>query len=285
MGGAPAIKVSGTYTRPRNYVIEGYAPAANFGAMLLPVDPGMVAVDLVDGDGGPDSEAALLDYLAGLTPETAALPRSTAQVLLAPDPDPDDQLTGDLAHYLGKPTPDWSGSFGGSVKFLSNFTVSTLFEYKTGNYHINNLTDAFRNANALIGLNTPAAAEAERNYITGGLDASGNPLNDPQVRLDALEDWIGELLALAPFPGLNTIKKADFLRWREVSLTYNAPRTFVEGFGIRSLAFTVAGRNLASRGCRCRARNRAGRSAAGRCWPRLARPPCGRSRQRAKPCG
>jgi hypothetical protein len=213
--------------------------------VLLPTEPGFVAVDLVDGDGLPDSEAALIDYLGTLTSDDAALPRSTSQVLLAPDPVEGDQLTGDLAHYLGKPTPDWSGSFGGSVKFLSNFTVSTLFEYKTGNYTINNLTDAFRNANALIGLNTPAAAEAERDYITGGVDAGGNPLNDGAVRLAALEQWVGELLALAPFPGLNTIKQADFLRWREVSLTYSAPRTFVQGLGVRSLAFTVAGRNLA----------------------------------------
>ena len=43
-----------------------------------------------------------------------------------------------LDHYLGKGTPDWQGSFGTTLKFR-NFSLSTLFEYKTGNFSINNL--------------------------------------------------------------------------------------------------------------------------------------------------
>jgi len=52
-------------------------------------------------------------------------------------------------------------------------------------------------------------------------------------------------LALEPFAGLNTIKQADFVRWRELSLTYNVPSRFVERFGGRQLSFTLSGRNLA----------------------------------------
>ncbi|RMH66915.1 MAG: SusC/RagA family TonB-linked outer membrane protein [Bacteroidetes bacterium] len=244
MGGAPPIKVGGSYQRYRNYLIEGYAPGANFGAKLLEVEDGFLPVDF-NGDGNPDSRDFLLDYLGGLTPDDARLPTSTAQVLLAGDPNPNDALIGNLTHYLGKPTPDWSGSFGGSVRFLTNFTLSTLFEYRFGNYVVNNLTDAFRNSHPSIGRNTPKAAEAERDFITGGVDANYNPQNSGAVRLEALETWLYELLALQPFSGLNTLKQADFLRWRELSLTYNLPRAYVQRLGVRDLSFTLSGRNLA----------------------------------------
>jgi hypothetical protein len=56
---------------------------------------------------------------------------------------------------------------------------------------------------------------------------------------------LNDLLALSPFSGLNTIKQADFIRWRELSLTYNVPSQFVERFGGRRLSFTLTGRNLA----------------------------------------
>ncbi|MDX1546518.1 MAG: SusC/RagA family TonB-linked outer membrane protein [Rhodothermales bacterium] len=239
LGGAPPIKVGGSYPRYRNFLIEDYAPGANFGAKLLEVPDGSLPVDF-NGDGAADTEAEVLAFLATLTPSTASLPTSPSVVLLA-----DDDGDGDpLDHYLGKPTPDWQGAFGGSVKFFRNFTVSTLFEYKTGNYYVNNLTDAFRQANAVIGRNLPESAPVERDYITGGVDAGFNPLNDPNVRLEALETWLNELLALAPFSGLNTIKQADYIRWRELSLTYSAPRGFVQSYGLRNLSFTVAARNL-----------------------------------------
>lgn len=241
MGGAPPIKVGGSYPRYRNFLIEGYSPGTNFGAQLLDVDPGFLPVDLVDGDGLPDSEEALVQFLSGLTVDDASLPTSTAQVLLA-DLDADNDV---LDHFLGKPTPDWAGSFGGSFTVFNNFTLSTLFEYKTGNYYVNNLTGAFRQANAVIGRNLPASARIERDFMTGGVDAAGNPLNDGNVRLEALREWVDETLALAPFSGLNTIEQADFVRWRELSLTYRAPRNFVQGIGLRNMSLTIAARNLA----------------------------------------
>ena len=241
MGGAPAIKVGGSYPRYRNFILEGYSPGTNFGAQLLEVADGFLPVDIVDGDGAPDSEAALVQYLGTLTTADASLPSTLAQVLLA-DLDEDGDL---LDHHLGKPTPDWAGSFGGSFNVFGNFTLSTLFEYKTGNYYVNNLTGAFRGAHPAIGRNTPQASEIERNFITGGVDASGNPLNDGQVRLEALRGWVNETLSLAPFSGLNTIEKADFVRWRELSITYRTPRNLAQSIGLRDMSFTLAARNLA----------------------------------------
>lgn len=250
MGAAPPIKVGGSYPRYRNYIVEGFAPGAHFGVQLQDVPDGSLPVDL-NGDGQPDTKEFLVDYLGGLTvddllgglPGSAGMPSSTASVLVAENSNPATGNPRDF--YLGKPTPDFEGSFGVDVGFLRNFRISTLFEYKFGNFYVNNLTDAFRNSNASIGRNTPLASEVQVDYLTGGLDGSGNPQNNGEVRVAALETWLNELLALAPFSGLNTIKQADFLRWRELSLTYNVPDSFAERFHFRNLSFTLAGRNLA----------------------------------------
>ena len=74
----------------------------------------------------------------------------------------DENGNGDLLdHYLGKSSPDWAGSFGLSATLLKNLELSSLFEYKAGNYTITNLTFAFRNSNATIGRNSAAAARVE----------------------------------------------------------------------------------------------------------------------------
>ena len=243
LGGAPPIKVGGSYPRYRNYLIEGYAPGAHFGPQLLDPGEGRVPFDF-NGDKMADTREEAIAFLGGLTTENAVLPNTTSLVLLDQENGDTDDITAPLNHYLGKPTPDWQGSFGGSFTFLENFTISTLFEYKAGNYYVNNLTDAFRHANPSIGRNTPEAAAIERDFLTGGLDGSMNPQNSGEVRLEAAEEWVNNYLALAPFAGLNTIKPADWLRLRELSLTYAARPELAGRVGLRELSFTVAGRNL-----------------------------------------
>lgn len=251
LGGAPPIKVGGSYPRYRNYLVEGYAPGTHFGVQLQDTPEGTLPVDLNE-DGQPDTEDFLVSYLGSLTPDdlqgggpfyAGALPADPSSVLIATNPDSPTGTATDF--FLGKPAPDWQGAFGVDIGFLQHFELSTLFEYKFGNYYVNNLTDAFRQANAVIGRNLPESAVVERDYITGGVDANGNPQNSGEVRVEALKTWLNELLALAPFSGLNTIKPADYLRWRELSLTYNVPVEFVERFGARRLSLTLSGRNLA----------------------------------------
>jgi len=241
LGGAPPLKVGGSYPRYRNFLIEGYAPGANFGAALADVPAGSLPVDL-NRDGQADTRQQAIDFLSELTTANASLPTVVgAGGILLRDDDGDGDL---LDHYLGKSTPDWTGSFGGSVKW-KNFSLKTMFEYRAGNYVVNNLTDAFRQANAVIGRNLPTSARIERDYITGGVDGSFNPQNSGDVRLEALEDWVYTTLALSPFSGLNTFEKADFIRWRELSVTYQFPRSFVDKLGFETMSLTGAGRNIA----------------------------------------
>lgn len=255
LGGAPPLKAGGSYIRYRNFIKEGYAPGATFGAKLVTAcssysatqatalrnnsaatNPGSpYAMCLNDGelpydlnkDGKPDTEAEVRAYFAahGSVDPAALNPLRV-----------DENLNGDfLDHYTGKPTPDWQGGFGGKLRFGS-FQVGTLFEYKAGNYMIQDLTDAFRQASPSIGRNTREAAQVEATLM--------NPASTPDEKVDAAKRWLS-LVALSPYDGIvNQMSSGDFIRWRELSLTYNASPSIAAMVGARDMAITLAGRNL-----------------------------------------
>jgi hypothetical protein len=231
MGGAAPIKVGGSYPRYRNFLDQGLAPGTHLGAVLQDVPAGSLPVDLNE-DGVADTEAELLNILQEPFPFSNVTFQGNTGGLLLADLDGDGDF---LDNFLGKPNPDWQGSVGFQMGFLSNFRLTSMFEYRAGNFYVNNLTDAFRQSNSGIGRNTPTAAQAESNMM--------NPASTPETRLAALNTWVYELAALAPQSGLNTIKQADWLRWRELSLTYTVPQTSMF-WGLDGLAFTLTGRNI-----------------------------------------
>jgi TonB-dependent SusC/RagA subfamily outer membrane receptor len=131
MGGAPPIKVGGSYPRYRNTLAEGYAPGTYFGVQLIPVcgpdiertcyTPGSTVPFDSNNDGQPDSESEFTDYL------TSSPSISLDDPGLAPlqDDEDGDGIFDD--HRLGKPTPDWQGSFGAdtSTRCLSIAQATT----------------------------------------------------------------------------------------------------------------------------------------------------------------
>ncbi len=240
LGGAAEIKVGGSYPRYRNYIKEGFTPGAMFGAKLVRpcserpagktytcLNSGELPYDF-NGDKHPDSEAEVAAALAGPNPLSKLI---AGNVVLLVDEDGDTDV---LDHYTGKPFPDWTGSFGGSLNIGKNWRVYTLFEYKGGNYQYTCLTCAFRNANAR-GENTLAAARIE--------GVMRNPASTGADRLTAAKDWLG-LVALNSYPGLNQQSPGDFVRWRELSVTYTAGRSLAERLGARDLSISLTGRNL-----------------------------------------
>jgi len=70
-----------------------------------------------------------------------------------------------------------------------------------------------------------------------------NPASSADARLAAAKDWLS-LVALNSYPGLNQGYKGDFMRWRELSLTYTAPRNLADRLGARDIAVSLTGRNL-----------------------------------------
>jgi hypothetical protein len=240
--------------RYRNFLIEGYAPGALFGAKLpgpcgrgqapgaVCLQPGQLPFD-TNRDGQPDTEAQLLAFLAQPLPipaaTTAGQPISSADVLAPILPiAADDDRDGDrLDHYLGKPTPDFQGSFGGNFRFFTSWELATNFEYKFGRYTVTDLTGAFRRASPTNGGNTRRRAEVEATML--------NPASTAQQRLEAAKIFAYQLAGLSPYDGLNQNFSGDFVRWRELSLTYHASQSLAGRVGASSLAITGALRNFA----------------------------------------
>ena len=54
-----------------------------------------------------------------------------------------------------------------------------------------------------------------------------------------------KLAALTPYDGLNQNSPGDFMRWRELSLTYQASPSVASKIRARDLSITLSGRNLA----------------------------------------
>lgn len=243
LGGAPPVKVGGSYPRYRNFVKEGFAPGAFFGAKLpSPCPAGATnnknaagGICLMSGqlpfdtnrDGIPDTDAQLLTYLA--QPRTAG----NINPMLA-----DDNANGDnYDHYYGKPLPDFEGSFGGSMTLYRNWRLGTNLEYRFGNYMISDLTGAFRRGSPTNGGNTKLRAETEATLL--------NPASTAQQRLDAARTYAYQLAGLSPFDGLNQQFSGDFLRWRELSVTYVTPQAWAARAGATDMQITFAARNFA----------------------------------------
>jgi TonB-linked SusC/RagA family outer membrane protein len=244
MGGAPELKVGGSYPRYRNFIKEGYAPGTFFGARIpLACQSGRTThpaggICLQAGEvpftvpgsgtpsGKPSTEAQLLTYLAS--------PRTLAN--LAPLQSDDDKDGDVLDHYDGKPLPDFEGSFGGSLTWRRNWRFSTNFEYRGGHYTISNLTSGFRTGSPTNGGNTERRATVEM--------IVQNPASTAQQRVEAAKEYWSSINALSPYDGMNQQQPGDFLRWRELSATYTAPGSWAAKLGASEMSLTFAARNF-----------------------------------------
>jgi hypothetical protein len=218
MGGAPPIKVG--YYRYRTWIAEGYAPGSFFTKMVADIP---IPFDQ-NGDGNPDSEAEMLAFLAD--------PTSPEDLTMVAAPSTDGPAG---EYYRGKPQPDWSGSFGGTFSLFGNFRVNTQFDYAFGNFHRQNLSGGFRQTHSLLGQNTPEAARI--------VAILADPASTAQERLAAAQDWT-DVVSLSPWSGMNNIEEADYVRFRELSLSYSVPGDLLEGMGIDRATITAAARNL-----------------------------------------
>ena len=243
MGGAPALKTGGSYSRYRQYLVEGFAPGSFFAAKVADVDiPLNILPPVAGACVAPTREQALAYFAQPRDPSNHFKP-----LVVGNTPgefgSPNGTLaghncgTGALATYMGKSTPDWQGTFGLTVGFLSDFELNSMWEYKAGNYVTHDLSGEFRRTHAGIGRNTPTCVKHE--------SILRNPASTAEARLDAALDWARQCEGLAPLDGLNSIDPSDFVRWREISLTYRVPTSLIDRFGLGSAQISVAGRNLA----------------------------------------
>ena len=238
LGGAPPLKTGGSYTRYRQFLVEGYAPGAFFGPKLADV---AIPLNILTGADlcKEPTQAQALAYFAVPRDPSVFKPLVQGNSTYGT---PNGQLasstcgTGSLLTYMGKSTPDWQGTFGFNLGFFQNFEVNSVFEYKYGDFVVHDLSGEFRRSSPAIGRNVPNCATYEA--------ALRNPASTAQTRLDNAVSWAKEGEGLSPMDGLNSIDAADHIRWRELSFTYRVPTSFVDRWGLASAQLSLGARNL-----------------------------------------
>ncbi|MBU6367831.1 MAG: SusC/RagA family TonB-linked outer membrane protein, partial [Gemmatimonadetes bacterium] len=247
LGGAPPIRVSGGYARYRIYLKEGdplgsiyeprlagqcgQVPATNAaGKPITCYNTGQIPINF-NGRGTAATREELLAYFA--TPrdiQTSAV-QSALQPLLA-DYDGSGIL---FEQRRGSSIPQWTGAFGGTYNLGRSLKIQSTLEYRTG-YMVSNLTDGFRlSQHPSIGSNRRAFSEIQ--------SVMQNPASTPEQRLAAAETYIRGYRRLLE-PGLYQAESGDFLRWRELAVTYTLGQDFAKKLGFRDASITLAGRNL-----------------------------------------
>jgi hypothetical protein len=250
LGGAPSIKTQPGYIRHRVYLKEGaplgsiYAPrlaaacpnggttpARNkTGGDIVCYGPGTYPISL-NGNGRAATRAELLAYLSQPRDLKTGAVQNALRPLVA-----DYDGNGDVTQqWLGTIFPDWTGTFGPTVTYHKNWRLQGLFEWRTG-FLVHNLTYAFRNSqHATIGSNLEPYAEIEA--------ILNNPASTPDQRVDAADKYIRNNRHLLE-PGLEEFEKGDFLRFRELDLTYTAPERLAARLGAKALAITFGAHNI-----------------------------------------
>ena len=125
----------------------------------------------------------------------------------------------DTSVFLGSAMPTHSLSFSSNIDLLDRVRISGLFDYQ-GGFSLWNFTELFRCFQAVCeGLNDPNAPLAEQaRSVAGfvrGYDAEGA-----------------------------FVEEADFLKFRELSITLFAPDSWAQAVGAERLNLILSGRNL-----------------------------------------
>lgn len=152
-------------------------------------------------------------------------------------------LTSDTAVFIGPSMPTNSQALSADISLFNNLVrVSTLFERRAGHHQVN-YTEWFRcntgysrgsagastGTGQCAGVADPTASEFEQGRFIAG-------------RLGALNEATGTRTT-----GVLTgyIEPADFIKWRELSVTLGVPESLVRSASaLRGLSVTLSGRNL-----------------------------------------
>jgi hypothetical protein len=123
--------------------------------------------------------------------------------------------------YLGPSRPTREAAFTSTFTVLSNFRIYTQFDYRGGHYQ----WCAACSLGTRIDLNT------------WDVNTGGTELN-PGVS-------VADVLALRSLQTKSHISKADYLKFRELSVSYSVPRRWTQLLPGSRWSLTLSGRNLA----------------------------------------
>jgi len=119
--------------------------------------------------------------------------------------------------YLGRTTPDFEGGFNSTLRLFGNVEIFGQLDFKTG----------FSKLDGNLRVRCYFFSECRENWF---------PREFEPAR-------IAEIQAAGPYGG-TLIDRADFLKFRELSLGYQIPGAWAQRFGAGNASIRVAGRNL-----------------------------------------
>ena len=132
--------------------------------------------------------------------------------------------------FVGPILPTNSQTLGLDVTLFRNITLTSVFERRAGHYQMNE-TEFFRcrtlNSNPFVG--------------------QCGALSDPNASLEAQAAYIASQQNAAAFGATpyGFIEKADFIKWRELSIRLGVPETVSERFAaLRGAGISFSGRNI-----------------------------------------
>jgi len=136
----------------------------------------------------------------------------------------------DAPRFLGNLLPTFEGSFSSTMNFFRNVQLYAQFDWKTDFYIYNNTAQfrerQLRTAEKWVYRNTKLSDEERLRRFGPFRTADGVPVSSGAVNEAYIE------------PG-------DFLRFRELMLTYSLPQSWATAFRASNASISVGGRNLA----------------------------------------
>ncbi len=117
--------------------------------------------------------------------------------------------------FIAQPTPTWEGGFTNTVTFFDRLTLHTQFDFKGGHF-VRDVTNWAR-----CGIFRLCEVNVRPELF--------DPIDVANAQLGLQTPWAS---------------KADYLKLREISLSYALPENWVGWFGARRASIAVAGRNL-----------------------------------------
>lgn len=148
-----------------------------------------------------------------------------AEVTVVPDSIDGEDGREQIPHFIGPSLPTFSNALSGDLRLFDFITISSLFEQRGGHFQLD-ATSEFRCRTGIA-------------YEDRGCQAVG----DPNASVDRQAAFIGSA-ALGTRYGY--IHEADFIKWREFSVTLAVPQRFQTSELLRGASLTLSGRNLAT---------------------------------------
>jgi len=135
---------------------------------------------------------------------------------------------GDSLVWVGNPQPTWGVDFGTTLRIGDNLTLQTLFSGAGGDYVISYESGLIRTV-------------TDSNFLSAW---AHQILDDPNATTAQKQEVADEYGRKHPDLTSNWMEQVSYLRWSELSLTYQLPEAWSGRFGLRQSSVSVGGRNL-----------------------------------------